>query len=347
MSKRVWGVVIGVVVLAIFGFVISVFTPGRIINPMPSPNGYDDLVAAGKLVSGEIARMNADFSGVKTEQLQRVVAENAEALERARVGLARESRVRLPASVDHPDLVQNTSRLRILSRLLASEAVMHERAGDVPKAAAVNLEILKLAASAGTGGLMIDSLGSIGIEIQGLLGLSRVAPELSAEDARRLAAELMRIDRERESTAVVNARDLAYYVAKGPWQLRVMKTFTPGQIRKMRQPSEAGFETAEQRAHAYRRLLAVKLTLAVYRLDHPEAPVPLSLDALVPGELDAVPVDPYAKDNGPLRLHVDAEGKTAHVYSVGPDGKDDGGAPTPPGTIVNAVYLGDLTLDLP
>jgi hypothetical protein len=157
----------------------------------------------------------------------------------------------------------------------------------------------------------------------------------------------MRMDRERESTAAVNARDLAYYVARGPWQLRVMKTFVPGQIQKMRQPSEAGFETAEQRARAYRRLLAVKLALAAYHLDHPDSPVPPSLDALVPGELHAVPVDPYAKDKGPLRLHVDTGGKTAHVYSVGPDGKDDGGAPTPAGSIVSSAFVGDLTLDLP
>ena len=196
---------------------------------------------------------------------------------------------------------------------------------------------------------MIHGLVAIAIESQGLLGLSRVAPKLSAEDARKAAAELLRIDRTRESPATVNARDLAYYVATGPWQIRAMTTLTPGSIRTLRKPAEDAFALADRRAHAYRRLLAVKLALAAYRLDHPDAPIPPTLSALVRRDIDQVPADPFARDNSPLRLHVNAGGKTAHAYSVGPDGTDDGGAPTPADAIrnPNATVLYDLTLDLP
>ncbi|HEY2584644.1 MAG TPA: hypothetical protein VGI81_02640 [Tepidisphaeraceae bacterium] len=58
-----------------------------------------------------------------------------------------------------------------------------------------------------------------------------------------------------------------------------------------------------------------------YRLDH--GSFPASLDALVPQYLDDVPIDPF--DGGPLKLSV--RGDECLIYSIGPDRKDDGGAP--------------------
>lgn len=61
-----------------------------------------------------------------------------------------------------------------------------------------------------------------------------------------------------------------------------------------------------------------------YRLDH--GTFPTSLDALVPQYLDEVPLDPF--DNRPLRFRI--HGGEALIYSIGPDGKDDGGTPFDP-----------------
>lgn len=58
-----------------------------------------------------------------------------------------------------------------------------------------------------------------------------------------------------------------------------------------------------------------------YRLDH--GAFPATLDALVPQYLDDVPHDPF--DGHPLRFIV--RNDEALVYSVGPDLKDDAGAP--------------------
>jgi hypothetical protein len=54
--------------------------------------------------------------------------------------------------------------------------------------------------------------------------------------------------------------------------------------------------------------------------------LPESLDALVPGELPTLPLDPFATD-APLRQKATPE--EFLVWSVGPDGEDDGG-PQPP-----------------
>src|SRR5262249_38244412 len=78
-----------------------------------------------------------------------------------------------------------------------------------------------------------------------------------------------------------------------------------------------------------------------FRLDHPDSPPPASLDALVPGYLASAPADPFGR--GPLR--VKAEGGDVRVYSVGPDGVDDGGAPHPPVKRENRdTVKGDVTL---
>ena len=59
-----------------------------------------------------------------------------------------------------------------------------------------------------------------------------------------------------------------------------------------------------------------------YRLDHGGA-LPAKLETLVPHYLDDVPLDPF--DGHPLRfiVHIDE----ALIYSIGPDMKDDAGAP--------------------
>lgn len=67
-------------------------------------------------------------------------------------------------------------------------------------------------------------------------------------------------------------------------------------------------------------LLTATLALRAYKLEH--GAYPSSLTALTPGYLKAVPGDPFAV-SGTLRYK--RQGATYALYSVGPDGKDDGG----------------------
>jgi hypothetical protein len=56
-----------------------------------------------------------------------------------------------------------------------------------------------------------------------------------------------------------------------------------------------------------------------FRLDHGK--LPSGLDELVPKYLESIPADPF--DGKPLRLAVKEDRRI--IYSVGPDGVDDGG----------------------
>jgi hypothetical protein len=84
-------------------------------------------------------------------------------------------------------------------------------------------------------------------------------------------------------------------------------------------------DTAETRlAHVncVNRLLEVQLALRAYYVNHGRYPT--ALNVLVPAYVPSVPADPYA-DSGLLRYRLAA--KRYVLYSVGPDGVDDGGKP--------------------
>ncbi len=78
----------------------------------------------------------------------------------------------------------------------------------------------------------------------------------------------------------------------------------------------------DARSSTENALLLTLLALRAYRLDH--GAYPAALSALAPNYLKAVPDDPFAL-SGPLRYKN--LGSKYLLYSVGPDGKDDGGKP--------------------
>lgn len=79
-----------------------------------------------------------------------------------------------------------------------------------------------------------------------------------------------------------------------------------------------------------RRLTIVAIALKRYQLQHRQFPA--ELDELVPAFLTAVPND--LMSGQPLRYRRNADGSFT-LYSVGEDGKDDGGDPTPPSPAIN------------
>lgn len=79
--------------------------------------------------------------------------------------------------------------------------------------------------------------------------------------------------------------------------------------------------TADRSRQGQALLRTLRATIAVERHRLAKGAWPASLGDLVPAYLDAAPLDPI--DGAPLRYVRHAEGVT--VYSVGHDGKDDGG----------------------
>ncbi len=78
-----------------------------------------------------------------------------------------------------------------------------------------------------------------------------------------------------------------------------------------------------------------------YRLDHGQYPA--TSDLLVPGYLEAMPVDPF--DGQAMRMKKQADGSLV-IYSVGADGKDDGGVVDSPDSKTRPTDVG-ITLKMP
>jgi len=76
------------------------------------------------------------------------------------------------------------------------------------------------------------------------------------------------------------------------------------------------------RVRVERRLAATALAIRLFEIDHGRRPS--SLTALVPHFLAAVPSDPFATANTPVRYLPDTT--SPRLYSVGSNGVDDGGA---------------------
>ena len=79
---------------------------------------------------------------------------------------------------------------------------------------------------------------------------------------------------------------------------------------------------ARDAAHVDARHGLARLALAAASSRAATGVLPERLDELVPTYLSVVPTDPFS--GAPLRSRRD--GKTLILYSVGPDGRDDGAA---------------------
>lgn len=70
-----------------------------------------------------------------------------------------------------------------------------------------------------------------------------------------------------------------------------------------------------------RRMAAIALTIRLFEIDHGHRPTTLA--ELVPKYLDAIPIDPFDKDAGPIRYLPDASPPL--LYSVNTNQRDEGG----------------------
>ncbi|MEN9665756.1 MAG: hypothetical protein RLZZ326_2119 [Planctomycetota bacterium] len=133
-------------------------------------------------------------------------------------------------------------------------------------------------------------------------------------NGRQLAA----LDYERPQRYVEQRKHLS--ATEAEWR----KTHPAGVMSRILTPWIGKVVQSQTRAVAQHRAAAALIAATKHRLETDQ--MPESLEALVPGELPTLPLDPFTTD-APLRLKLTPE--ECVVWSVGPDGEDDGG-PQPP-----------------
>lgn len=280
-----------VILLGVAGFVAWSARPRSFAGPaIPDPNGYDTLSAAGKRVTGPNPANRV--SRATREELRSYVEANAAAFEAARPGFDQDAVVPLSRFTSFETALEQSTNFRSLERLIESKAVLDDREKRTTDALQGSLDLIRLAHAASHGGLLTDRLMGEAFLARAMERLDSLSPRLSADDARQAIAALERFERNREPLSDVADRDLEFALSRQGWKARMAYAVGRRFMQKLRQTAIKAAESSETRTQTRMRFTLVKLALRAYELDHPDAPTPSDLHALVPAYLPAVPLTP-------------------------------------------------------
>lgn len=333
-TRKVVGIGCLIVLLAggLIGFAIW-RSQSTALPPLPEPNGYDDLVAAGRMISGE----PEDVATASAETLQAFVDRHQAALERGRLGLTRECRVPVEFTAQQiTDSINRSSQVRKLARLLSAEGRLAMLRQRPLEASGSYHDLVRLGYAAQQGGLIIDYLVGTACATPGVDGLRKLVPELPAAECGRLIEQLRAAESRAEPIAAVLEREVQFAKKAHGLLGRFVQITNP----QLLGPAQAQAEQAAGRATSRLHLLLGHLALKMYH--EANGQYPEELDALTPAFLETVPLDAFT--GRPLVYRRDGDGY--RLYSVGPDEKDDKGAPLSTSSPQNGPRQGDLVLEM-
>ena len=272
------------------GFLVSE-NPGPLppLRALPSPNGYDDLVKAGQMVSSN----SWNFEQMNGEQLRETVSANAAALALARTGLSNECRVPLQYSMTYAtNHVHDLIALRMLAQAFAVEGRLAEMEGRTNDAVQSDLERVQLGIEAGRGGTMLDGMISVAIESFGIKPLQNISSRLDARTCRETVTTLETLGVQKPSWSNLVQQDNAWSRRTFPGiKHRLGKLIMFSTVRQVRQ--KAGEKFAEQERETSQ--LIIDLAARAYELEKGHRPA--SPAELVPDYLKTIPQDPITGNN--------------------------------------------------
>jgi hypothetical protein len=206
-----------------------------------------------------------------------------------------------------------------LANMLSAEVDAAVQAKQFDKAADYGAASLQIGSMLGRGGLIMHSSVGGSVESVGPHDLNPIRNEISIPQARRIVLKLQRVERRREPFDVTVARDRAWKDRVSDWLWHYRRAI--GWIAGFDEHElyEREFETDMGHRDAMLRLLMTELVIRLFRNDHGR--LPESLDELAPQYVSAPPIDPFS---GGLQIFRRTDDGYL-LYSVGPDGVDDGG----------------------
>ncbi|NLS92006.1 MAG: hypothetical protein GXX96_07480 [Planctomycetaceae bacterium] len=310
---------------------------------IPEPNGIDDLVAAGTAFASSPI-LTAGAEPQSTEELAAEVAKYADDYARLRLGLTRDILAAVWAKdgkIDTAVMMYAVSAdawqaVRLAASALGREAQLSQRQKRYGDAARIALDNVRLGQAVMRDSLLVYYLTGAGVERTGNQSLYQVVPRLSADECREIIAALAEMERRREPVEDALRRDRICCENAYGWPYHLydlLDRLAPDDHRQH-------LLDMQDRHRAATRLLIAELALRAYQLQH--GSLPDQLDRLSPEFLAELPVDPFDPAGRPLRYV--RTGDAYLVYSVGYNGRDDGGQPPP--RAYEAETGGDLRLDV-
>src|ERR1035441_8694430 len=169
IAKLLTGFFIVAVLLVVAAIVFTFSQSAPPPRPLPQPNGYDDFVKAGAMITDNAS----DYRSMNQVELRAFVTNNAEALKLVRTGLGRECRVPLDYSATSAANVHNLPVIKRLAQAMTAEGRLAEMENRPADAAEAYLAVIRLGCAMNQGGLIIDSLVGIAIDSIGSAGMQR------------------------------------------------------------------------------------------------------------------------------------------------------------------------------
>lgn len=302
------------IILIVFGWSSHIGKPRTQV--LPSPNGYPILLKAGLSIIS-----NPDGSiPTNHEVLKALVATNSQALQLLRVGLSYQCAVDTDALLAN-SLANDFSEImtiKSLSPALLNEGLLAEMENRSADAARSYLDAIRLGNQMSHGGFIFSRLTGIAGERIGFNQLVKLLPKLDCLQLTPIIADLERVDQNTVDWDEVLENENRFLRSQlgssfEAWKVIPELWLSRGVRRRTEQRHLLGV--------ARLRLLIIELALRAYRCDQGQSPT--SLISLVPKYLHSLPKDPFSGRTIAYR----ASGTNWVLYSVGPDGVDDGGKP--------------------
>lgn len=303
--RRRWRWILGLIALAGMGGLVAsvVLGPGR-LPPLPDPNGYDDLVAAGKMVTGDWVKAGR-IDAAPAEVVGPLVAENGKALERIQVGLGRESRFPLDYSQESLDRgIEDVGAIRAAGRLLAAKARLATLQGRPQEAKEAGVDLIRLGQAGSRGGLAILAMMDMALESMGVAAINPSVDQLPAPECRELVKTLVLLSKQREPMDEIFDRDLRWGVNSKPLSMRIPMTIAWPMLKAQHQAARKAGHAAEQRVEGETRLLILRLSARAHQLETGKPPA--RLDEALPADLKSLATDPAS--GKPFRMEPGPDG---------------------------------------
>lgn len=328
---------------------------------MPKRNAFDLYVTAGRQM--QVHAQLAHLEHLSPAQQAILVEKNTPALKTLRQGLSLPYQPPPARSIN--DKFPFYQQQRDLARLLAAESHVKAAHGDWRGAVNSNLDSIELGIQVVHGSPLIGCLVGLACQAIGHRPLWAAVGHLNAADARAACRRLQVIQNRQMpfgdtmqeeqwfgqaayqeyldspnikkyptflksialsdytqymDQAVANARQsyAAHLAEPVPPRGLVSNVVFPLSVIFL--PVFNDFHLREADNRTQNSLLTVALALRAYRLEH--GAYPATFSSLVPSYLPAIPSDPFAL-SGPLHYRRTKSGFV--LYSVGPDGQDNGG----------------------
>lgn len=267
-------------------FSIKNGNPGA-FPPLPTPNGYDDFIAAGNLLSGQ----NTDPNEMNLEQLRGFIGTNAESLWLLQLGLTRTCSVHTAEFLtNNLSLITDVMATKRLAQFGLARGRLAELESRTNDAVVAYLTGIRYGNEISRGGFVIHRL--VGIACEGLARsrLVTLATNMNVTDAKVIIGALEKLEVETIHLGEIHDNEYMFVrysvqplynpitLARAWWTIR--STLKKTKVRHLKEIAE-------------RRLLMLELAIRCYRASHGNSPE--QLDDLKPEFFARVPVDPFTE----------------------------------------------------